>query len=110
MNKWIVEDWEFEITVTEGKAEQCRSGLEKGDKFTFQYEFPANFCPRALIELFTWCEVIRCGGDFTHRGYDNEKYKMDMHCPCQCIKFSLAARQINRNENGVYIGNSEKPK
>ena len=104
MNKWIVEDWEFELTVIEGEAKQCRLGLEKEDKFIFQYECPEGFCPRAMIELFTWCEVIRCGGDFTHRGRDNEKYKMDFPCPCQCIKFQLVANPINRDENGIYIG------
>ena len=29
MKKWIVEDWEFEITVT--KASPCRMGFEVGD-------------------------------------------------------------------------------
>lgn len=32
MRKWCTEDWEFELTVTEGKAGYCRLGLEKGDK------------------------------------------------------------------------------
>lgn len=26
MRKWIEEDWEFTVTVTEGRAEQCRLG------------------------------------------------------------------------------------
>jgi len=104
MNKWIVEDWEFELTAIEGEAKHCRLGIEKGDKFVFQYETPSHFCPRAIIELFTWCEIIRCGGDFTHRGRENEKHKMNFSCPCQSIKFQLIATPINRNENGVYIG------
>ena len=61
----MAEDWQFEVTVTDGFAEDCRLGLEKGDKFTFEYGCPADFCPRAMAEIFTWCEVIRCGGDFT---------------------------------------------
>ena len=106
MNKWIAEDWEFELTVIEGKAKQCRQGLEKGDKFIFQYGCPADLCQRAMIELYTWCEIIRCGGDFTHRGHENEKYKLTFTCPCQCIKFQLVANPINRDEMGRIL----KPK
>lgn len=103
MKKWMAEDWEFEITVVEGKAQNCRLGIEEGDKFVFEYECPANFCPRAMIEIFTWCEVIRCGGDFTARG-GKEKYEMTLWCPCRCIHFQLVAKPINRDENGKYIG------
>ena len=98
MRKWIVEDWAFEITVMGGEASQCRLGLEKGDRFAFEYGCPADFCPRAMIEIFTWCEVIRCGGDFTARGC-REKYVMDMKCPCQCMALRLEARPINRKED-----------
>ena len=42
MNKWIVEDWAFDIEVIEGDATNCRLGLEKGDKFHFEYECPQN--------------------------------------------------------------------
>ena len=44
MKKWVVEDWEFELTAIEGKAAHCRLGLEKGDIFTFAYECPAGMC------------------------------------------------------------------
>ena len=108
MNKWIVEDWEFELTATEGEAKHCRLGLEKDDKFIFQYECPAGLCPRVMLELFTWCEIIRCGGDFLLRG-SKEKYETPMSCPCLCIKFHLVAKPINRDENGIYIGKSERP-
>lgn len=109
MRKWMAEDWQFEVTVTDGFAEDCRLGLEKGDKFTFEYGCPADFCPRAMAEIFTWCEVIRCGGDFTHRGC-KEKYEMDLACPCHCIRLHLTAKPINRDENGIYIGKSVRPK
>ena len=33
MQKWVTEDWGFELTVNEGKAGHCRLGLEKGEKF-----------------------------------------------------------------------------
>lgn len=103
MQKWYAEDWEFEITVLEGTANHCRLGIEKGDKFVFRYETPANFCPRTMLELYTWCEIIRCGGDFTLRG-SKEEYEMTFWCPCRCIHFKLRAIPINRDENGNYIG------
>ena len=108
MKKWMAEDWEFELTVAKGSAGNCRLGFETGDTFVFQYECPAGFCPRAMIELYTWCEVIRCGGDFTKRGTE-KPYEMDLECPCRSITFHLAAKPINRDANGVYIGKSQKP-
>ena len=108
MQKWCAEDWEFELTATEGEAGNCRCGIEKGDTFVFQYNCPAEFCPRMMMELFTWCEVIRCGGDFTHRGC-TEKHEMDIECPCKSVTFHLHAKPINRDENGVYNGINIKP-
>ena len=108
MKKWIVEDWEFELNATDGKAGHCRLGIEKGDKFVFQYACPAGFCSKAMSQVYTWCEVIRCGGDFTYRGC-KEKYEMDMSCPDHCIEFHLKAYPINRDENGKHIGNNPRP-
>lgn len=51
MNKWVTEDWKFELTVAEGKARDCRLGIEKGDKFGFSYECPEGICPRVMTEL-----------------------------------------------------------
>jgi len=109
MNKWVVEDWEFELTVIEGNAANCRLGFEKGDKFVFTYECPQGMCPRAMMELYTWCEVIRCGGDFTYRGFQ-DKYEMTMPCPCKSITFRLKANPINRDKNGKALPNNCKPK
>ena len=53
MQKWVTEDWGFELTVTEGKAGHCRLGLEKGDKFIFSYECPAGMCPKTMAQLYT---------------------------------------------------------
>jgi len=108
MKKWIVEDWAFICTAIDGKAGDCRLGLETGDTFVFQYECPAGICPRLMAQLYTWCEVIRCGGDFTYRGCE-ERYEMDMLCPCGSIRFRLKASPINRDENGKHIGNNPRP-
>ena len=109
MRKWCTEDWEFELTDTDGKAGHCRLGLEKGDKFVFQYECPTGMCPKTMIQVYTWCEVIRCGGDFTYRG-NKEKYEMDIPCADHCISFHLKAYPINRDENGPPLPNKERPK
>jgi len=102
MKKWIKEDWAFEVKVLRGEAKHCRLGLETGDKFYFEYECPSGFCPRALIEIFTWCEVIRCGGNFTYRG-SPEPYRTKLPCPCHCLDFQLTAIPINRDSDAAYL-------
>ena len=59
MKKWVTEDWKFELIAFEGKAANCRLGLEKGDSFVFAYECPQGMCPRVMSEIYTWCEVIK---------------------------------------------------
>ena len=53
MRKWIEEDWEFTVTVTEGRAEQCRLGFERNDRFRCGYETPSGFCPKTMPVLYT---------------------------------------------------------
>lgn len=108
MRRWMQEDWEFTVEALSGAAQDCRLGIEQGDVFVFQYECPGGFCPRAMAEIYTWCEVIRCGGDFTFRGCP-EKYVMELPCPCRSIVFRLSARPIHRDEQGNYIGVNMKP-
>jgi len=108
MQKWIVEDWEFTLTATSGEAGHCRLGLEKGDTFVFQYGCPAGMCPKIMPQLYTWCEVIRCGGAFTYRG-EKEKYEMWLSCPDGSISFHLKAYPINRDENGIAKPNQKRP-
>lgn len=59
MKKWLEEDWEFEIEVIRGTAQECRLGFEKGDKFFCQYECPTGFCPKTMPVLYTLCEIVR---------------------------------------------------
>ena len=108
MKQWVVEDWGFELVATEGKAGNCRLGLEKGDKFTFTYECPGGMCPRVMTQVYTWCEVIRCGGDFSHRG-SKEPHEMDLTCPCKSIRFHLKAFPINRDADGKALPNRPRP-
>lgn len=91
MQKWCTEDWQFELTAIEGNAGHCRLELEKGDKFVFSYECPAGMCPKTMIKVYTWCEVIRCGGDFTYRG---EKEKYEMNIPCADGLYSFILKQF----------------
>ena len=58
MQKWCAEDWEFEVTVLSSTVSECRLGFEEGDRFAFQYETPASFCPRTMIQIYTWCVLI----------------------------------------------------
>jgi len=93
MRPWIEEDWEFTLTVINGAAEHCRIGLEKGDAFTFMYATPGDFCPKTMHLVYTLCEVIRCGGDFTHRG-SADPYSIDFSCADGALQFRLTARRL----------------
>ena len=88
MKPWIEEDWEFELTVTD--AAPCRIGLEKGDVFRFTYAAAAGMCPKTMGTVYTLCEIIRCGGDFTARG-STEKYGIEFPCADGCVRFTLRA-------------------
>lgn len=93
MRKWIVEDWEFTITVIKGHAEQCRLGFEENDKFTCKYEVPTGFCPKTMPVLYTLCEIIRCGGSFKARGSDKDN-GIDFSCADGYITFRLEAKKL----------------
>ena len=99
MNKWVVEDWAFVVEVIDGDAKNCWLGLEKGDVFHFEYETPQNFCPRAMAEIYTWCEVVRCGGDFTYRGA-KDKYKIEIP-PESKIRFNSDSLGTDEIDGGI---------
>ena len=67
MKTWYAEDWRFVIEVMrvgkQNKAEECRLGLEPGDRFECTYGTPPGFCPTAFIKLFPAMEAVRCEGD-----------------------------------------------
>lgn len=93
MQPWIQEDWEFTLTVIRGQAECCRIGLEAGDSFTFRYALSGGMCPKTAFLLHTLCEIIRCGGDFTHRG-SPDPHSIDFSCADGAVTFRLTARQL----------------
>ena len=92
MRKWIEEDWEFTVTVTEGRAEQCRLGFERNDRFRCGYGTPSGFCPKTMPVLYTLCEIIRCGGSFKARGSDKD-YEIEDGCADGPVRFRLSARK-----------------
>ena len=92
MRRWIVEDWQFTLKVISGQADDCRLGFEVGDAFHCEYAVPTGFCPKTLPSLHTLCEVIRCGGDFTHRGSD-KPYEINFPCADGIVTFQLTARK-----------------
>ncbi len=91
MNKVIIEDWKFEIIVTEAKA--CRMGFEVGDKFYCKYECPTGFCPKTMALLHSLCEVARSGGDFTLLG-GKSKNEISYICADGCVRFNLIAQKL----------------
>ena len=93
MHKWIVEDWEFTITVLSGKADDCRLGFEEGDIFRCQYEVPTSFCPKTMPVLYTLCEIVRCGGNYISRGSKKES-EIDFPCADGGILFHLQAKHL----------------
>ena len=92
MKKWIEEDWEFTVTVTDGRAEQCRLGFERNDRFRCEYGTPSGFCPKTMPVLYTLCEIIRCGGSFKARGSDKD-YEIEFGCADGPVRFRLSARK-----------------
>ena len=94
MRKTIVEDWEFEITVKNRIAKQCRTGFKTGDKFSCKYECPSGFCPKTIPVLYTLCEIARCGGDYKLRSSDS-RLEIDFPCADGPIVFHLTAKHID---------------
>lgn len=54
MKKWIVEDWEFIITVKEGEAKHCSLGFEIGGVFTCQYELKQAYTEQFEKNMKRW--------------------------------------------------------
>ena len=92
MKQWIKEDWEFEIEVIKGTAGECRLGLEKGDAFRCAYGCPDGFCMKTAALLYTYCEIVRCGGDLRLRGSDRPD-QIEFPCADGPVLFRMKAKR-----------------
>ena len=73
MNKWLDEEYEFEVEVTgylrgDKTEDLCRNGEEIGDKYSCTYGWPVNqegygICSKTMMMLYPLMEAIRSGGD-----------------------------------------------
>jgi uncharacterized repeat protein (TIGR04076 family) len=99
VKEWYPEDWRFQIEVarvgTENKAEECRLGLEPGDRFECTYGTPAGFCPTSFIKIFPAMEVVRCGGDLRNLGGAGLS-EIGFTCPDGAVQFRLTGVRIQR--------------
>ncbi len=98
MKKWYPEDWKFIVEVLrvgkEGKAEECRLGLEPGDKFESTFDTPGGFCPTSFIKIFPAMEAVRCGGDLRNLGGKGSE-EISFTCPDGAVLFRLTGYRIN---------------
>jgi len=97
LKNWYAEDWGFTIEVIQvgerNIAEDCRLGLEPGDRFICRYGTPENFCPAAWFKLFPLMEVVRCGGDFRNLG-GNSPTEAEFLCPDGVVVFRLKSYSV----------------
>jgi uncharacterized repeat protein (TIGR04076 family) len=99
MKKWINEDYQFTITVTDGiwgpgdthLRIGCRNGHEIGDTYTCQYGCPepmngeGGFCTKTIQKLYELEELIRHGKSPT---------AVDFKCADGCVTFRLQAENL----------------
>ncbi len=93
MNRFIIEDVHFKITVVDGKNAllgrlDCRNGHEIGDSYACGYECPQDFCQKCMLKAFPIMEAARAGGDLRLLGGE-EKDKMEFTCPDGTVTFLL---------------------
>ena len=103
MEKWLDEEYEFEIEVTGylrgDKTEGlCRNGEEIGDKYPCTYGCPVNqdgygICSKTMMLLYPLMEAVRSRGDMRNVG-GSDKHVNDIVCPDGCVMFRLTARRI----------------
>ena len=104
MRRWYQEDWRFRIKVArvgkEGKAEECRLGLEPGDTFECTYETPAGFCPTSFVKVFPILEIVRCGGDLRALGA-KDPWETTFTCPDGVVLFTVTGQPALENRGDV---------
>lgn len=93
MNKFIIENTSFRISVVYGKTNQfgaidCRNGHEIGDTYTCEYGCPKDFCQKAMMKAFPIMEAARANGDLRNLGGDTEN-AIEFCCPDGVVTFRL---------------------
>lgn len=92
MNRFIMEDVHFKITVVDGKncldRIDCRNGHEIGDTYLCDYGCPKDFCQKTMLKAFPIMEAARAGGDLRLLGGE-EKDVMEFSCPDGTVTFRL---------------------
>lgn len=100
MNKFIIENISFKISVVDGKKNQvgvidCRNGHEMGDTYTCEYGCPADFCQKSMLKMFPIMEAARANGDLRNLGGDSEN-SIEFCCPDGVVTFRL---EVMRNDS-----------
>ncbi len=93
MNRFIIEDVHFKLTVIDGKGAlngrlDCRNGHEIGDEYRCSYECPQDFCQKCMLKAFPIMEAARAGGDLRLLGAEAHD-KMEFDCPDGTVTFLL---------------------
>lgn len=87
------EDW-VEPVAYEIRAlslrKSCRSGIEPGDCWQFEWNTPAGFCPKTLMQVFPLMIACECSGDLRERGGTSQN-TIEFTCPDGEVKFRLTA-------------------
>ncbi|NLG24525.1 MAG: TIGR04076 family protein [Clostridiales bacterium] len=97
MKKWLMEDWNFTVTVLAVGPDgdpvgRCRMGFEPGDRFTCRYDCPAGFCPKSMFKLHALCDAMRAGGDMRLLGGE-ARGSIRFSCADGPVTFLLEGRQ-----------------
>ena len=107
MNKWLDEEYEFEVEVLVGylrgdKTEGiCSNGEEIGDKYSCTVNQEGyGICSKTMMMLYPLMEAIRSGGDLRNVG-GSDKHVNDIVCPDGCVTFRLTARRIGGDNSFI---------
>ncbi len=75
------------------RKDGCRSGLEVGDKWDFQWNTPAGLCPKSILVMFPLTTAIESGGDMRERGGESRN-SIRFTCPDGVIEYRLTANRV----------------
>ena len=71
----------------------CRSGIEPGDAWHFEWNTPGGFCPKALVLVFPLMVACECAGDLRERG-GKSRNEIEFDCPDGVVRFKFSARRL----------------